>query len=149
MDQWTPEPRVAVSRVASAADTSGLSAELLVNKRHTNGFDAQQPTRTNGSHASVSQPPAPKPDYEPSLDGFTPYNAITREIGGFVFSNLVMAPDLENTEFEIEAKLGKIIDPRSGARINNYCSTETILAEGHPYSFRSSMSIVSMHLSRD
>ncbi|KAK3985296.1 CYTH-like domain-containing protein [Cladorrhinum sp. PSN332] len=109
--------------------------------------------------ASASQPSnVPPPDpfgvnyfngplghWEPSITNTIPPDSIVRTIADFLFRTVVLNPHYEemmsrNVKFEIEAKLGTLIENPSKMRIRLPVESECVLSEG--FAFRSSMTEV-------
>lgn len=67
--------------------------------------------------------------WECSLDNVEPFNEITRQLADFLDSNVVQAPAylLDFGNFEIEAKLGKLINIETDERIDLPVTAETFL----------------------
>jgi len=156
MDEWIPQPRAVREQTADPRPSRIPSIvqptvqikreEVPIKGEDSNGTDSHAPKQANGtSHASGSRDfdVSPVGKYELSLDGIVPFSDITREVAQFLFNNVVKAPDMGIGSFEVEAKLGTIIDPRTGQRLNLPVSTEACLIEGHDYRFQSHMTVVS------
>ena len=91
------------------------------------------------------------PLLEPSIVNTTPFEEVTRMIADFLFENVVMEQSIgvaatgeaaTGAVFEIEAKLGQIIDQRTNDRLSLPVMTETILSHADPNirtKFQSSM----------
>jgi hypothetical protein len=150
MEQWVPMPRTPSERPAETKSSRVPSIvaqpAAVIKREESNGTDSHPATHTNGTaHALMARDfdVSPVANYELSLDGFVPFSDITRDVASFLFSNLVVAPEMNIGSFEVEAKLGTIIDPGNGDRINLPISTEAVLSEGHHYRFQSHMTVVS------
>ncbi|KAH8170420.1 mRNA capping enzyme, beta chain domain-containing protein [Sarocladium implicatum] len=81
--------------------------------------------------------------WEPCLTGIKPYEEVSKLIADFLFVNVINCRDIREIEsrgiqFEIEAKLGTVIDRRTSQRVELGASSECILENAQ--TFRSSMS---------
>jgi len=95
-------------------------------------------SKVNG-HSST--PPRPQsrawqqetpPGWEPNFDNMIPYNDVVMEVADRIYDNIVECPwELpEGSTWEIEAKLGHIIDKKTGERLYLPVRSETILDQG-------------------
>lgn len=122
----------------------------------------------NGGHVTPekrrSQPP-PKPapaepnprdllgPWEASITGTKPLEEIPKQVTDFLFINVVTHDDIQeitsrNIKFEIEAKLGTLIDKDTNQRVNRDLTTECLLADSGRIAFKSSMTEVSRTMTR-
>lgn len=72
---------------------------------------------------------------------------IPRVIADFLFVNIVGASDIQEItnrgiKFEIEAKLGTLIDKDTNHRVDRFLASEAILESNNRTAFRSSMTEV-------
>ncbi|KAK4159428.1 CYTH-like domain-containing protein [Cladorrhinum sp. PSN259] len=109
------------------------------------------PRETSASQASNAPPPdpfgvnyftGPLGHWEPSITNTIPPDSIVKTIADFLFHYVVANPHHEemmarNVKFEIEAKLGTLIENPSKMRIRLPVESECVLSEG--FAFRSSM----------
>lgn len=114
------------------------------------------PEATRSHQASHSQPPGsaaePSPQdllgpWEPSITGVKPYEEITKTIADFLFLNVVNNEDMQEIrsqgiQFEIEAKLGTLIDKDTNHRVDRAVNSECVIHDGGRIAFRSSMTEV-------
>ncbi|XEU96250.1 hypothetical protein FSHL1_001535 [Fusarium sambucinum] len=145
--------------------TMPSNANFVLQKRlhsHINGKQEQntRPSRhaspeTNraapAAHAAHAAPPAePGPQeilgpWEPSITGVKPFEDISRKVADFLFLNVLNAPDLmeissKGIQFEVEAKLGTLIDKDTGhRRVERGVASECILMDSSRVAFESSM----------
>jgi hypothetical protein len=90
--------------------------------------------------------------WEPSITNVIPYEEITRTISDFLFKQVVIRNDLDSDAsqgavFEIEAKIGHLIDKDTGERIKIPVETECVVNKNSPglrINFESSMTQVSL-----
>ncbi|KAG6003192.1 hypothetical protein E4U21_002269 [Claviceps maximensis] len=119
--------------------------------------------RTSTSNASKQAPPPPPPPppsaaavaaesgpqdilgpWEASITGVKPYEEISKTVADFIFIHVVNNPDIKEIlsrgiQFEIEAKLGTLIDKDTNYRVNRLLDTECVLHDNGRVAFRSSM----------
>lgn len=86
--------------------------------------------------------------WEPCIIGVKPYEEIPKAVADFIFIHVVSNPDngeimSRNVQFEIEAKLGTLIDKDTNERVDKYVSTECLLQDTGRIAFKSSMTTVS------
>jgi len=86
--------------------------------------------------------------WEPCIIGVKPYEEVSKTIADFIFINVISNPDNgeiinRGVQFEIEAKLGTLIDKDTNERVDKYVSTECVLQDTGRIAFKSSMSAVS------
>ncbi|KAM0360704.1 hypothetical protein ACHAO7_004232 [Fusarium culmorum] len=132
------------------------NANFVLQKRlhsHINGKQEQKPRPSR--HASpetnrTAPPPAePAPQeilgpWEPSITGVKPFEDISRKVADFLFLNVLNAPDMmeissKSIQFEVEAKLGTLIDKDTRHRVNQNIASECILMDSSRIAFESSM----------
>lgn len=136
-------------------------ANFVLQKRvhsHTNGKpEASNRTSRHASpestRANPPAPPAPPAEagpqdilgaWEPSITGVKPFEEISRRVADFLFVNIISIPDMgeivsRNIQFEIEAKLGTLIDKDTNHRVDRALDSECVLQETQRVAFRSSM----------
>ncbi|KAK5657478.1 hypothetical protein OQA88_3050 [Cercophora sp. LCS_1] len=100
--------------------------------------------------AAVPAPPetimdGPLGPWEPSITGTAPQAGVAKAVADWLFNYVVCHPDINQIQgfgvhFEIEAKLGTLIDRNTKQRVENGAVTECILNEVASLGFRSSMS---------
>ncbi|KAF5022561.1 hypothetical protein F66182_5394 [Fusarium sp. NRRL 66182] len=122
---------------------------------HVNG-KAEQSSRHPSPEAARAHPPAqpappaePGPQeilgpWEPSITGVKPYEDTSRQVADFFFVNILSIPDVQEIasrgiEFEIEAKLGTLIDKDTNHRVDRGIASECLLLDSHRVAFKSSM----------
>ena len=107
--------------------------------------------------ASVQAPPAePGPQdvlgpWEASILGVKPAEEVSKVIADFLFIHVVNGNDIQEVlsrgiEFEIEAKLGTLIDKDTNHRVDRGLESECILQDTGRIAFKSSMTEVSNYL---
>lgn len=147
-------------------------ANFVIQKRvapHVNGkkdsvVKAEHPSRNASPEATRSQPaghnpgpptidPGPQDSlgpWEASINGVKPYEEVSRQVADFLFINVVNNSDIQEItsrgiQFEIEAKLGQLIDKDTNQRVNKYLASEAVLKDNGRTAFRSSMTEVGPH----
>ena len=85
--------------------------------------------------------------WEASLIGVKPYEEISKTVADFIFINVLNNPDFKEImnrgiQFEIEAKLGTLIDKDTNHRVDRMLDSECILHDNGRVAFRSSMTEV-------
>lgn len=115
--------------------------------RSTGGVKAEEPPNYTNPKDSVVFNGKPFP-WEPSISNETPMNIVSRQVADFLAVNVLQFPQIGeiqsvNAQFEIEAKLGTIVDRMTNDRISfpGVRAGECIL-EGGRVAFRSSMTEV-------
>ncbi|RDA83379.1 hypothetical protein CP532_4725 [Ophiocordyceps camponoti-leonardi (nom. inval.)] len=111
-----------------------------------------QPAPTAAAAAAAAAPPPPAPAVEPgllgpweaSITGVKPYEEISKTVADFIFIHVVNHPDFQEIasrgiQFEIEAKLGTLIDKDTNCRVDRLLDTESVLHDTGRIAFRSSM----------
>ncbi|KAL7906055.1 mRNA triphosphatase CET1 [Trichoderma velutinum] len=135
---------------------SHINAAL--NGKHEPAVKAEHPSRQpspearRNQQASVSQQPASaEPDsqdilgpWEASITGVKPIEELSKNVADFLFMNVISNSDIQEItsrgiEFEIEAKLGTLIDKDTNQRVDRFVATECILDDNGRVAFRSSM----------
>lgn len=86
--------------------------------------------------------------WEPSLTGVRPYEEVSRMVADFLFVHVVNSEDMREItsrgiKFEVEAKLGTLIDKDTNQRVERGIESEGILSDTGRTAFRSSMTEVS------
>ncbi|UKZ64925.1 uncharacterized protein TrAtP1_006130 [Trichoderma atroviride] len=113
---------------------------------------ASPETRRN-QHASVSQQPSavnpPNPQdqlgpWEASITGVKPSEELSKNVADFLFIHVINNQDMQEItsrgiQFEIEAKLGTLIDKDTNQRVDRFVATECILDDNGRVAFKSSM----------
>lgn len=87
--------------------------------------------------------------WEASMTGVKPYEELSKTVADFVFIHVVNNPDLKEIvsrgiQFEIEAKLGTLIDKDTNCRVDRLLDSECVLRDTGRIAFRSSMTEVSL-----
>lgn len=126
----------------------------------------KQQSRHASPEASRSQPPPAGPPppaisephaeitailgpWEPTIANLKPLDEINKAVADFLFINVINNPDSseiasQGIEYEIEAKLGKIIDRDTNERVSPMVTTECVLDDRGRFGFQSSMTEVSL-----
>lgn len=86
--------------------------------------------------------------WEASITGMKPYEEASKTVADFLFLNVANNPDFQEItsrgiKFEIEAKLGKLIDKDTNHRVDRQVASEAILEDTGRTAFKSSMTEVS------
>ncbi|PFH62661.1 hypothetical protein XA68_12532 [Ophiocordyceps unilateralis] len=135
-----PLPAVAAGSVAARAERPTVAP-------------SPDTPRAQPAAAPPPQPPQPAADpgphnllgpWEASITGVKPYEEISKMVADFIFIHVVNHPDFQEItrrgiEFEIEAKLGTLIDKDTNCRVDRLLDTESILHDTGRVAFRSSM----------
>lgn len=138
---------------------------------HTNGKSEAAPrtnrasrhpspeaTRPQHSSSGPLHPAAPPAEpttqdilgpWEPSLTGLKPYEEMSKSVADFLFINVVNSPDMQEIksrgiQFEIEAKLGILIDKDTNHRVDRFLDSECVLHDNGRLAFKSTMTDVGM-----
>lgn len=95
----------------------------------------------------------PKPQHhlgawEESILGTRPYEELSKQVADFLFKNISLHPDSgdiigRGVQFEIEAKMGLLIDRDTNERVEKFIGSECILHDTGRLAFKSSMTAVS------
>jgi hypothetical protein len=85
--------------------------------------------------------------WEPSITGLKPYEELSRQVADFLFVNVLKTPDMgeitsRGIQFEVEAKLGTLIDRDTNHRISRGVASECVLSDNNRVAFKSSMTEV-------
>ncbi|KAI5458243.1 CYTH-like domain-containing protein [Mariannaea sp. PMI_226] len=109
------------------------------------------PEATRSHQPSQSQPSPAEPTssdilgpWEASITGVKPYEEITKTIADFLFLNVINNEDTQEIlsrgiQFEVEAKLGTLIDRDTNHRVDRYIDSECIVHDAGRIAFKSSM----------
>lgn len=86
--------------------------------------------------------------WEASITGLKPYEEASKSIADYLFLNVVNNPDIQEIasrgiKFEIEAKLGTLIDKDTNQRVDRHLQSESVLEDNGRTAFKSSMTEVS------
>lgn len=86
--------------------------------------------------------------WEASITGLKPYEEASKTVADFLFLNVLNNPDFQEIssrgiKFEIEAKLGTLIDKDTNHRVDRQLGSEAILEDTGRTAFKSSMTEVS------
>jgi hypothetical protein len=114
------------------------------------------PETTRSVPAAAPPPVESKPEsnlgpWEPCITGVRPYEELSRQVADFLFINVVnnnLGGEIANPDiqFEIEAKLGTLIDKDTNERVYRYVTSECLLHDTGRIAFRSSMTEVGTFL---
>ncbi|KAL0768617.1 hypothetical protein CaCOL14_009592 [Colletotrichum acutatum] len=120
--------------------------------RHTS------PEAARSTAPPVQEPPPPPPPpppkaesllgpWEESILGTRPYEELSKTIADFLFKNVTLHPDSgeiigRGVQFEIEAKMGQLIDRDTNDRVERAIGSECVLHDTGRLAFRSSMTEV-------
>jgi hypothetical protein len=109
-----------------------------------------QPNRASVAGQAVVPESGPQDllgPWEASITGLKPYEEASKIIADYLFLNVVNNPDRgeiasRGIKFEIEAKLGTLIDKDTNHRVERHLASESVLEEGSRTAFKSSMTEV-------
>ncbi|OLN96935.1 mRNA-capping enzyme subunit beta [Colletotrichum chlorophyti] len=112
--------------------------------RHTS------PEAARSTAPPVQEPPKSESllgPWEESILGTRPYEELSKTIADFLFQNVVLHPDSgeilgRGVQFEIEAKMGQLIDRDTNSRVERAIGTECVLHDTGRLAFKSSMTEV-------
>lgn len=129
---------------------------------HVNGEKESRGSRSNEtpdgekieeSSQALQAPEPPGPQeflgpWEASITGVKPYEEMSRAVADFLFIHVINAQDAQEItsrgiEFEIEAKLGTLIDKDTNHRVEKSIDSECVLRDTGRVAFKSSMTEVS------
>jgi hypothetical protein len=129
--------------------------ESTVKTEHTSR-QASPETRRNQQASVSQQPSAASPSnpqdqlgpWEASITGVKPSEELSKNVADFLFIHVINNQDMQEItsrgiQFEIEAKLGTLIDKDTNQRVDRYVATECILDDNGRVAFKSSMTEVS------
>lgn len=163
------EPPIWAQSIRTLGKTLPQHANFVLQKRahsHVNGkqdspSQARRPSRPESPETAKSQPrsnsvaqvaPEPGPQdilgpWEASITGVKPYEEISKAVADFLFINVINAHDAQEIasrgiDFEIEAKLGTLIDKDTNHRVDKLLDSECVLHETGRVAFQSSMTEV-------
>jgi hypothetical protein len=132
----------------------GVNGSAPPKADRTSRHPSPEATRTSSTAkerpAEVVVPKGPEDllgPWEPCIIGVKPYEEIPKAVADFIFIHVVSNPDngeimSRNVQFEIEAKLGTLIDKDTNERVDKYVSTECLLQDTGRLAFKSSMTTV-------
>lgn len=121
------------------------------------GEAQKPPAQPRSSSQAQPAPPAPPPEaagpqellgpWEASITGVKPYEEMSRAVADFLFIHVINAQDAQEIssrgiEFEIEAKLGTLIDKDTNHRVEKLVDSECVLRDTGRVAFQSSMTEV-------
>lgn len=122
--------------------------------RHSS-LEASKPRPPNKPQDTLPAEPTPAAvlgPWEPSLTGIKPSEEMSKNVADFLFIHVVNNEDSRtiaanpDIQFEIEAKLGRLIDRDTNHRIQPRLATESILDDSWRVAFKSTMTEVSPRL---
>ncbi|PHH61692.1 hypothetical protein CDD81_8037 [Ophiocordyceps australis] len=111
----------------------------------------QTPLPLANNAVCLSSQPAPEPGpqdllgpWEASITGVKPYEEVSKAVADFIFIHVVQNCDSKEIlsrgiHFEIEAKLGTLVDRQTNSRVYKQLASEAILQDTGYVVFRSSM----------
>lgn len=119
--------------------------------RHTSPETTRsQPTTNKPAPPPVEPgPPDILGPWEPSITGVKPYEEVSRLVADFLFINVVNNEEIKEImsrgiQFEIEAKLGRLIDKDTNQRVERFLASEGALRDTGRTAFKSTMTEVSL-----
>jgi len=128
---------------------------VLAKRTHSHLNGGQATPEKRRSQPPPKQPPPPKPvasdtpadqlgKWEASITGKAPIDEIAKQVTDFLFLNVVTHEDAQEIasrgiKYEIEAKLGTLIDRDMNQRVNRDVTTECLLGSSSRVAFKSSM----------
>ena len=91
--------------------------------------EPRPPQRSNGSEPRKQEAPQSlQSHFEPSIQGLRPYESLAREISNWVMGLMSDYPPPPGAHYEIEAKIGRIMDKATDRRLNlPYLESEVLL----------------------
>ncbi|EHK19305.1 uncharacterized protein TRIVIDRAFT_49486 [Trichoderma virens Gv29-8] len=123
-----------------------------LNGKHEPAVKAEHPSRQPSPEARRNQhAPSVEPEpqdilgpWEASITGVKPIEELSKSVADFLFMNVISNQDIQEItsrgiQFEIEAKLGTLIDKDTNQRVDRFVTTECILDDNGRVAFRSSM----------
>lgn len=133
---------------------------VLAKRTHSHLNGGQATPEKRRSQPPPKQPPPPKPvasdtpadqlgKWEASITGKAPIDEIAKQVTDFLFLNVVTHEDAQEIasrgiKYEIEAKLGTLIDRDMNQRVNRDVTTECLLGSSSRVAFKSSMTTVGL-----
>ena len=163
------EPPIWAQSIRTLGNKLPKHANFVLQKRahtHLNGTRpdptprSRHPTPEKTKARSQPPPPAAVPVVEPgpqdilgpweaSITGVRPYEEVSRVIADFLFVHVVNSEDMQEIssrgiKFEVEAKLGTLIDKDTNHRVERALESEVILQNTGRVAFKSSMTEVSL-----
>jgi hypothetical protein len=140
-----PQPNYVLQKRAHQPVANGRK-DSIAPSRHASP-EAARSEPAAPSHAAPpaeEEPPSILGPWEPSIIGVKPYEELSKTVADFLFINVVKNPDFQeissrNIQFEIEAKLGTLIDKDTNMRTERLLETESVLRDNGRTAFRSSM----------
>lgn len=132
----------------------GGTAKIDLPSRPASPETARTSTSSASKPAAPRAPPPTEPGpqhilgpWEASITGVKPYEEISKTVADFIFIHVVNNPDIKEInsrgiQFEIEAKLGTLIDKDTNCRVDRLLDTECVLHDNGRVAFRSSMTEV-------
>ncbi|CAM1508569.1 Fc.00g054170.m01.CDS01 [Cosmosporella sp. VM-42] len=158
---WAQSARSLGKQIPSQANfVLQKRAHAHVNGKQDEGFKAELQSRHASPAATRSQqagqnhiPPAPPVEagpqdllgaWETCITGVKPFEELSKQVADFLFVHVINSEDLQEItsrgiQFEIEAKLGTLIDKDTNHRVDRSVDSECILHNNGRIAFRSSM----------
>lgn len=131
-------------RRQSTNDAPETPAQKTTNQPRSNSQAQPPPTEPAGPQEFLGP-------WEASITGVKPFEEISRAVADFLFIHVINASDAQEItsrgiEFEIEAKLGTLIDKDTNHRVERLVDSECVLRDTGRVAFQSSMTEVSQAL---
>ncbi|KAK7416810.1 mRNA-capping enzyme subunit beta [Neonectria punicea] len=129
-------------------------AHVPVNGKHEGSARPSRhasPETTRSHQASHSQPSPAEPSpqdilgpWEASITGVKPYEEMSKTVADFLFIHVINNEDMQEImsrkiQFEIEAKLGILVDKDTNHRVDRYLDSECVLHDNGRIAFKSAM----------
>lgn len=122
-----------------------------VKTEHTSRQASPETRRNQHTSVSTVSPPNPQDQlgpWEASITGVKPSEELSKNVADFLFIHVINNQDMQEItsrgiQFEIEAKLGTLIDKDTNRRVDRSVATECILDGNGRVAFKSSMTEVS------
>ena len=154
--------RTWTSRKASPSTAQSMSEKARIRESFTNGPPPRASKSATPQQEDLPEPSSSSSSWDPSIQGFIPYEEITKVVCDFLFQHVVLRTDAaagsagaaaagQAPIVEVEAKLGRHIDIYNNERLHLPVLTETVLNHEDPRCrtiFESSMSLVSYPYNR-
>ncbi|KAH6912667.1 CYTH-like domain-containing protein [Coprinopsis sp. MPI-PUGE-AT-0042] len=142
---FPPEPESESSQPAASSKPSHQRSQSFPHPRSTTATSSNASANGNTNMASTSRADASTSDLPPlslSILGVEPLDEFIKEIADFVHHMIVTRPEHLGGLVEVEAKVGVLREPRSGARIHVPVLVESVLQpDALDVRFESNMSV--------
>ena len=169
-----PQPPIWAQSARSLGNKMPNQANFVLQKRvhaHVNGKQEESikpnrqsrhasPTTSRPQQGQNRTPAAPPVEtgpqdllgpWETCITGVKPYEELSHTVADFLFMNVINNEDLQEItsrgiQFEIEAKLGTLIEKDTNHRVDRLLDSECVLHNNGRIAFRSSMTEVKIRM---